>query len=89
MGMAKHQNTKPSAKRSKSADKPLSDDSVRVEYIDVDDASSHELAKTIHSHLVSMEKWGPDFLEVFPVNDLNGATKQIIVCGVRDSRPPA
>ncbi|HET6881888.1 MAG TPA: hypothetical protein VFI31_17110 [Pirellulales bacterium] len=82
--MAKRQRKKATAKRSKAADRPQTDDSVRVESILVEDVGSHELVGEIHARLVIMEKAGYEIIDMSAINDLhNGGTKQIIIAGIK------
>ncbi|HWB14585.1 MAG TPA: hypothetical protein VG826_35500 [Pirellulales bacterium] len=83
MAKRKKNKTTPSAKRPKSAGKLLTSDTVGVESIPVEDAGSPDLINQIQDRLVAMEKAGYKPMEVFPVNDLRGATRQIIVYGKR------
>ena len=73
-----------STNRAKATGKIQDDDSVRVVSIPVEDAASHDLIKQIHAHLVAMEKGGYCVVDIGPINDLRGATRQIIIAGMKN-----
>lgn len=79
------------AKKKTPAKRPPSqaDDSVRVDSIPIEDAGSQELAKDIHDRLVAMQDEGYEMIDVFPVNDWHGVTKQIIITGTRCAKGSA
>jgi hypothetical protein len=84
--MSKRQKKKPAAKRAKAAHKTLTDESVRVESIPIEDAGSHELVREIHHRLVALEKDGYELIEMAAINDpRSGGTKQIIIAGIKDA----